>query len=87
MNLLTNPGIGNFGYTIINLQEERTYEVLGDSSFVLRMIFQLKIQKILENLDEEIKERIDSQQINIKKFGNKTKMVDEYLSLYNEVVQ
>ena len=66
-----------------------TYEVLGDSSFCFTDDFPIEkaLEKFYKTSDEEIKERIDSQQINIKKFGNKTKMVDEYLSLYNEVVQ
>ena len=66
-----------------------TYEVLGDSSFYFDE--NTSIAECVENFystpNEQIKERLKEQQNHLSKFSKLSKMVDEYLSLYNEVVQ
>ena len=65
-----------------------TYEVLGDSSF--NFTSEVSISQTLNNFystpNEEIKERVKSQQAHLKKFSSLTFMVDEYLSLYSRVM-
>ena len=45
------------------------------------------VENFYSTPNEEIKERLKEQQNHLSKFSKLSKMVDEYLSLYNEVVQ